>query len=178
MTSFTQDRRDPRPSTALLLAVFALSALTGATGGQADDWPMQRHDMYGTGVSKETLPAEMTQIWEYRTAQAAEPIAKRLTRPKLPYEHDEFLPRIIAAGGKVFAGLADHRVVGAVRARGGDSDTDADLKRECRERDWLRNLVHDAPRQPLGCVAAEGMVQKDAELVTGYAAHQIGFPNA
>jgi hypothetical protein len=73
------------------------------------------------------------------------------------------------------AAAARHRVVGAVRARGGDSDTDADLQRECRERDRPWNLVHVAPRQPLGCVAAEGMVQKDAELVTAQPCNRAAF---
>jgi outer membrane protein assembly factor BamB len=82
-----------------------------AAAARADDWPMQLHDMYGTGVSKETLKAPVAQVWEYRTALAAEPIKKRLAKPAMPMDFDEFLPRVIAADGMVFVGMPDHRLL-------------------------------------------------------------------
>ena len=103
-------RPDTRLGRAALTAVVAVLAVASSPAA-SEDWPMQRHDMYGTGKSAETLKGPMALIWEYHTALAAEPVKPRLPRPKVPFEFDEFLPRIIAAAGKVFAGMPDHRIV-------------------------------------------------------------------
>jgi len=92
-------------------ALCACIALAACGAARAEDWPMQLHDMYGTGKSNETLRGPMVLAWEFRSALAAEPIKKRLPRPKVPFDLEEFLPRVIAAAGKVFAGMPDHRLV-------------------------------------------------------------------
>ncbi|MHC4984283.1 MAG: outer membrane protein assembly factor BamB family protein [Planctomycetota bacterium] len=75
----------------------------------AEDWPMRLHDMYGTGETPDKLTLPLVKCWEYHTALSQEPIKPLLASPE-PHGR-QFACRVIAAEGKVFAGLPDHRLI-------------------------------------------------------------------
>lgn len=59
----------PRFKVTLLLAIACLS--TGGLSVDADDWPLVRGDVFGTGVAHTTLADELEVLWKYAAGKDA-----------------------------------------------------------------------------------------------------------
>ncbi|QDV63696.1 outer membrane protein assembly factor BamB family protein [Crateriforma conspicua] len=66
----------PRPANfrvaALAASMLVLAILPGSASGADDGWTTARGDVQGTGTVAQTLPADLTVVWEHETGEAIE----------------------------------------------------------------------------------------------------------
>lgn len=95
-----------------------VALLSIATAVSAADWPAYRGDASQSGVTSETLAFPLTQVWQYRPAQAPRPAwpepGRHMHRTDFDYA---FQP--VAAGGLVFLASSADDTLRALDAKSG-----------------------------------------------------------
>src|SRR4051794_39311460 len=54
-----------------VIVILAFCILLGPPATHADDWPVVRGDVLGTGVAKSTLPDSIDVVWKYPAGKDA-----------------------------------------------------------------------------------------------------------